>query len=492
MNILLLYPEYPETFWNFKHALKFISKKATEPPLGLQTISAMLPGNWDKKLVDMNITKLKDNDVIWADYVFLSAMSIQKKSVYSILEKCKQLNTKVVAGGPLFTAESEEFPNVDYLVLNEAEITLPLFLKDLENGCAKHVYSTEDFADITTTPVPDWSLVDMKKYASMDIQFSRGCPYNCDFCEIVQLYGRKVRTKSSEQVINELEALYSTGWRSGVFFVDDNFIGNKKVLKRKILPAIIKWMAEKKNPFSFSTEASINLADDSELMNLMAEAGFDSVFIGIESPNAESLAESNKVQNKNRNMVESVHKIQEKGIMVKGGFIIGFDNDPPKIFNKIIDFIQESVIINAMIGLLNAPKGTSLYKRLNAEGRILSNIGGNNTDLITNIKTKMDYESLVEGYKNVVKNIYSPKVYYNRVMKYLRQYKPVSKKSLKFHVGLFKPLLKTTFFLGIVGKERWYYWKLFFWTIFTKPKLFPLAMTLSVFGHHFRRVYEVL
>ena len=492
MNILLLYPEYPETFWNFKHALKFISKKATEPPLGLQTISAMLPGNWDKKLVDMNITKLKDNDVIWADYVFLSAMSIQKKSVYSILEKCKQLNTKVVAGGPLFTAESEEFPNVDYLVLNEAEITLPLFLKDLENGCAKHVYSTEDFADITTTPVPDWSLVDMKKYASMDIQFSRGCPYNCDFCEIVQLYGRKVRTKNSEQVINELEALYSTGWRSGVFFVDDNFIGNKKVLKRKILPAIIKWMAEKKNPFSFSTEASINLADDSELMNLMAEAGFDSVFIGIESPNAESLAESNKVQNKNRNMVESVHKIQEKGIMVKGGFIIGFDNDPPKIFNKIIDFIQESVIINAMIGLLNAPKGTSLYKRLNAEGRILSNIGGNNTDLITNIKTKMDYESLVEGYKNVVKNIYSPKVYYNRVMKYLRQYKPVSKKSLKFHVGLFKPLLKTTFFLGIVGKERWYYWKLFFWTIFTKPKLFPLAMTLSVFGHHFRRVYEVL
>lgn len=492
MNILLLYPEYPETFWNFKHALKFISKKATEPPLGLQTISAMLPGNWDKKLVDMNITKLKDNDVIWADYVFLSAMSIQKKSVYSILEKCKQLNTKVVAGGPLFTAESEEFPNVDYLVLNEAEITLPLFLKDLENGCAKHVYSTEDFADITTTPVPDWSLVDMKKYASMDIQFSRGCPYNCDFCEIVQLYGRKVRTKNSEQVINELEALYSTGWRSGVFFVDDNFIGNKKVLKRKILPAIIKWMAEKKNPFSFSTEASINLADDSELMNLMAEAGFDSVFIGIESPNAESLAESNKVQNKNRDMVESVHKIQEKGIMVKGGFIIGFDNDPPKIFNKIIDFIQESVIINAMIGLLNAPKGTSLYKRLNAEGRILSNIGGNNTDLITNIKTKMDYESLVEGYKNVVKNIYSPKVYYNRVMKYLRQYKPVSKKSLKFHVGLFKPLLKTTFFLGIVGKERWYYWKLFFWTIFTKPKLFPLAMTLSVFGHHFRRVYEVL
>jgi len=191
-------------------------------------------------------------------------------------------------------------------------------------------------------------------------------------------------------------------------------------------------------------------------------------------------------------MVESIHKIQEKGMMVKGGFIIGFDSDPPKIFNKIIDFIEESTIINAMVGLLNAPKGTSLYKRMKAEGRILSGHSGNNTDLITNIKTKMDYESLVEGYKNVVKNIYTPKIYYQRVMKFMRQYKPPSNKSLKFHVGLFKPLLKTTFFLGIVGKERLYYWKLFFWTIFTKPKLFPLAMTLSVFGHHFRRVYEVL
>ena len=492
MNILLVYPEYPETFWGFKHALKFISKKATEPPLGLQTVSAMLPGNWDKKLVDLNITKLKDTDIIWADYVFLSAMSIQKKSVLLIMDKCKELSAKVVAGGPLFTAESEDFPDIDYLVLNEAEITLPLFLEDLANGCAKHLYSTEEFADISTTPVPDWSLVDMKKYASMDIQFSRGCPYNCDFCEIVQLYGRKVRTKTSAQVISELDALYFAGWRNGVFFVDDNFIGNKKVLKKEILPAIIKWMAAKKNPFSFSTEASINLADDPELMNLMAEAGFDSVFIGIESPNAESLAESNKIQNKNRDMVESIHKIQEKGMMVKGGFIIGFDSDPPKIFNKIIDFIEESTIINAMVGLLNAPKGTSLYKRMKAEGRILSGHSGNNTDLITNIKTKMDYESLVEGYKNVVKNIYTPKIYYQRVMKFMRQYKPPSNKSLKFHVGLFKPLLKTTFFLGIVGKERLYYWKLFFWTIFTKPKLFPLAMTLSVFGHHFRRVYEVL
>ena len=492
MNILLVYPEYPETFWGFKHALKFISKKATEPPLGLQTVSAMLPGNWDKKLVDLNITKLKDTDIIWADYVFLSAMSIQKKSVLLIMDKCKELSAKVVAGGPLFTAESEDFPDIDYLVLNEAEITLPLFLEDLANGCAKHLYSTEEFADISTTPVPDWSLVDMKKYASMDIQFSRGCPYNCDFCEIVQLYGRKVRTKTSAQVISELDALYFAGWRNGVFFVDDNFIGNKKVLKKEILPAIIKWMAAKKNPFSFSTEASINLADDPELMNLMAEAGFDSVFIGIESPNAESLAESNKIQNKNRDMVESIHKIQEKGMMVKGGFIIGFDSDPPKIFNKIIDFIEESTIINAMVGLLNAPKGTSLYKRMKAEGRILSGHSGNNTDLITNIKTKMDYESLVEGYKNVVKNIYTPKIYYQRVMKFMRQYKPPSNKSLKFHVGLFKPLLKTIFFLGIVGKERLYYWKLFFWTIFTKPKLFPLAMTLSVFGHHFRRVYEVL
>ena len=492
MKALLIFPEYPETFWGFKHALKFISKKATEPPLGLLTVGAMLPSDWQKKLVDMNVEKLRDKDIEWADLIFLSAMSIQRESVNSVIEKSKQYNTKIVAGGPLFTAESEEFFEIEYLVLNEAEITLPLFLKDLEDGCAKHIYSTGEFTELENTPVPDWKLMDMKKYASMDLQFSRGCPYNCEFCEIVQLYGRKVRTKSSVQLINELESLYISGWRGGVFFVDDNFIGNKKKLKVEVLPSIIKWMGERNNPFSFSTEASINLADDSELMDQMAAAGFDSVFVGIETPNSESLAESNKVQNKNRDMVECVHKIQEKGMMVKGGFIIGFDSDPPQIFNKIIDFIQESVIINAMVGLLNAPKGTNLYKRMMSEGRLLSGITGNNTGIFTNIKTKMDYDSLVEGYRNVVNKIYSPKVYYKRVMNYLRQYKPVTKKSLKFHVRLFSPLLKSVFFLGIVGKERWYYWKLFFWTIFNRPKLFPLAITMSVFGHHFRRVYECI
>ncbi|MEK7671515.1 MAG: radical SAM protein, partial [Bacteroidota bacterium] len=285
MNILLAFPSFPDTFWGFRHALKFISKKAVNPPLGLLTVAAMLPAEWQKKLVDLNVSPLKDRDIEWAEYVFISAMSIQKESAREINERCNALGTKVVAGGPLFTAEHEEFEGVDHFVLNEAELTLPDFLEDLKNGQAKHIYASSEWADITTMPVPLWTLMDPKHYASMNIQYSRGCPFDCEFCDITVLYGRRPRTKTKEQVVAELESLYALGWRSGVFFVDDNFIGNKLKLKKEILPAIIGWMEKRKHPFSLNTEASINLADDEELMRLMAQAGFDRVFIGIESPN---------------------------------------------------------------------------------------------------------------------------------------------------------------------------------------------------------------
>lgn len=302
----MVYPMYPDTFWSFKHALKFVSKTASFPPLGLLTVASMLPKEWDTKLIDMNVNPLNEYDVLWADYVFISAMSIQSESVNDIIQMCRKFNVKTVAGGPLFTSYYENYPNIDYLILNEAEITLPLFFNDMKNGTLKRIYSSEDWADITITPLPRWDLVAMNDYTSMNLQYSRGCPFDCDFCDITVLYGRAPRTKTKEQVLAELNALYITGWRGTVFFVDDNFIGNKVKLKKEILPAIAEWADENGNPFCFSTEASINLADDNELMRLMVAADFDGVFIGIESPNNESLIECNKNQNLNRDMIASV------------------------------------------------------------------------------------------------------------------------------------------------------------------------------------------
>jgi len=329
MKALLVYPNYPDTFWSFKHALKFISKKAVHPPLGLLTIASMLPDEWEKRLRDMNVEALGDRDLEWADYVFISAMAVQKESIKDIVHRCKKRGVKIVAGGPLFTAAHEDFEGIDHFVLNEAEITLPFFLADLEKGVAEPIYASDEFPDVRQTPIPRWDLAFMKKYVSMNIQYSRGCPFNCEFCDITVLYGRKVRTKGKEQILGELESLYNSGWRGSVFFVDDNFIGNRGKLKGDILPAIIEWMKKRKDPFTFSTEASINLSDDEELMRMMVRAGFDAVFVGIETPDEESMAECNKFQNRNRDLVGCVRKIQKFGLRVRGGFIVGFDNDSP-------------------------------------------------------------------------------------------------------------------------------------------------------------------
>jgi len=490
MKVILVYPRYPDTFWSFKYALKFISKKATHPPLGLLTVATMLPEEWEKKLVDMNVTTLREKDLEWADFVFVSAMSSQKASVKEVISKCKKMGIKIVAGGPLFTTGYEEFEDVDYFVLNEAEVTLPPFLEDLKNGCAKHIYTSKELPDIQKTPIPLWELVDMRKYASMNIQYSRGCPFNCEFCDIPVLYGNKVRTKSREQILAELESLYFQGWRDGVFFVDDNFIGNKRKLKKKILPAIIEWMEREKYPFSFNTEASIDLSDDEELMQLMVKAGFDSVFVGIETPNEESLAECNKLQNKNRDLVSCVRKIHKFGLQVQGGFIVGFDNDPPSIFKRLIAFIQESGIITAMVGLLNAPRGTKLYQRLVKEDRLLNDISGDNTDFSINFIPRMDYETLIKGYKKIVSRIYSPKHYYERVMRFLKEYNPLQEKAFHFHFNYLGAFFKSILLLGIKEKGRCYYWKLFFWSLFRRPRLFPLAITFSIYGFHFRKIVE--
>ena len=489
MNILLVYPEFPDTFWGFKHALQFVGKKVANPPLGLVTIAAMLPQNWNKRLVDLNISAVKEVDLRWADFIFLSAMDIQRKSVKDVIATCKQYGKKIVAGGPLFTAEYESFPEIDYFVLNEAEITLPQFLSDLDHGNPQKVYKTDLFPDIRQTPTPLWNLLDLGKYDCMCVQFSRGCPFNCDFCNITALLGHVPRTKATNQLIRELDTLYQTGWRRNIFMVDDNFIGNKKILKQEVLPAIIEWR-KGKTGCMFITEASINLADDPELMQLMGKAGFFSVFVGIETPNEESLTECNKTQNKNRDLLASIKRIQNGGLQVMGGFIVGFDNDTPAIFQRQIDFIQKSGIVTAMVGILQAPLGTKLYERIKNEGRLLAEISGDNGDGSTNIIPKMDPDVLREGFLNVIQELFSPELFYERIKTFLIEYHPYYFKT-QLGIQEFLAFFRTIWLIGILGKERKQYWNLFFWALFKHSQKFPLAITLAVFGYHFRKVSEL-
>ncbi len=488
MKALLIYPEFPDTFWSFKYALKFIHKKAAYPPLGLLTVGAMLPEEWPKRLVDMNVTKLTENDLKWADCVFISAMAVQRESARQTIAQCKAAGLKVAAGGPLFTSEYEGFEEVDHFVLNEAELTLPPFLSDLEQGCTQRVYQTSEVTDIKQTPAPMWKLTDLKRYAAMSIQFSRGCPFNCDFCNVTALFGHRVRIKNTAQIIVELDSLYELNWHGPIFFVDDNFIGNKRYLMDELLPALIKWHKDKKG-ISFYTQASVNLADNEPLMEMMVEAGFDSVFIGIETPDEKSLAECNKKQNKNRDLIKSVKRIQRTGLQVQAGFIVGFDNDTPSIFQRQIDFIQKSGIVTAMVGLLQAPAGTQLYKRLKQEGRLTGNMSGN-TDGTTNIIPRMDLKALREGYKEIMGHLYTPKNYYKRVKTFLREYqapKVVTPRNFQRFLALFR----TSFRLGIFGKERFQFWKLLLWTLLQRPGLLPLAITLAIYGHHFRKICEL-
>ncbi len=486
MKTLLLYPEFPDTFWSFKHALRFIRKKSHSPPLGLLTIAAMLPSEWEIRLVDLNISNLTEQDLAWADCAFISAMAVQRKSVEQLVDRCNKAGITIVAGGPLFTCEHEQFSDIDHFVLNEGELTLPPFLEDFQNGRAGRLYQAKDFADIRLTPAPRWELPDLKKYASMSIQFSRGCPFQCEFCNVTALLGHKIRTKTTAQIIAELDTLYAGKWRASIFFVDDNFIGNKRYLKEDLLPALIAWRKDKPR-ITFFTEASINLADDEELMRLMAEAGFDTVFIGIETPEEASLNECNKKQNQNRDLVADVKKIHRAGIQVQGGFIVGFDNDTPSIFQKQLDLIQNSGIVTAMVGMLQALPGTRLYRRLQDEDRLLGKNTGNNVAADTNIIPVMGLEILQDGYKTLLNNIYAPEYYYARVKTFLRGYNPPKIKT-RFSLQHKMAYLRALLHLGIIGKDRLQYWKLIGWTLFHRPRLMPQAVTLAIYGYHFAKI----
>lgn len=490
MNVLLLYPEFPETFWSFKHALKFIHKRASLPPLGLLTVAAMLPAPWAKRLVDVNVRRLRDADIAWADLVFVSAMLAQRESAGELMARCRAAGKTIVAGGPLFSAEPRRFPDVDHFVLNEAEATLPHFLRDLEQGRARQVYASREFPDLRQTPVPLWELADLRCYASMSLQFSRGCPFDCEFCNITSMFGHRPRTKTAAQVIAELDALARLGWRGAVFFVDDNFIGNKRVLQEELLPALIEWQKGRRGT-PFYTEASINLADDPNLMRSMVEAGFNQVFVGIETPEEASLAECNKRQNRGRDLVADVRRIQRAGLEVQGGFIVGFDHDTPVVFERQIEFIQKSGIVTAMVGLLQAIPGTKLYQRLAHQGRLLGQTTGDNVDGTTNFIPRMNQETLRQGYRRLMDHIYSPGPYYARIRNFLREYRP-PKTSRPLDWPSLIAFAQANLRLGVLGRERFHYWRLLLWTFLRCPSQLSLAVTLSIYGYHFRMVSKGL
>ncbi len=490
MNALLIYPEFPDTFWSFKYALKLIRKKSSSPPLGLLTVAAMLPDEWGKRLVDLNVSELTVGDLAWADCALVSGMVVQRESARRLIARCREAGLTIIAGGPLFTSEHEQFEDVDHFVLNEAEVTLPQFLADFERGCAGRVYTSTDYADLNDTPVPMWELLDTRRYASRSIQYSRGCPYDCEFCSVTELFGHRWRTKSAAQVIAELDSLYRLGWRGTVAFVDDNLTGNKTLLRTELLPALVDWRRHKRG-MAFSTQVTVDLADDEELMSLMVRAGFDTVFVGIESLDEGSLSECNKKQNKDRDLLGDIRRIQRAGLQVQGGFIVGFDHDTPSVFQRQIDFIQKSGIATAMVGLLQAPAGTGLYKRLKREGRLDCEMSGDNVDGTTNFIPRMGRDSLQNGYRRMLQDIYSPRNYYSRLRTFLREYKPPRTRARLrgWHILAF---FRSLYFLSIVGKERFRYPSLLLWTVFNRPRAFPLAIVLSISGYHFRRCCELL
>jgi radical SAM superfamily enzyme YgiQ (UPF0313 family) len=377
---------------------------------------------------------------------------------------------------------------VDHFVLNEAEKTLPQFINDLKNGSPKPVYSSNEYPDITTSPLPKWELLEIKKYAGMALQYSRGCPYDCEFCSITMLNGRTPRTKTSSQFINELEKIYNLGWRGPISIVDDNFIGNKKKLKTEILPAMIEWSEKRKYPLSFGTEVSINLSDDNELMDMMVKAGFNNVFVGIETTNNESLVECGKSPNLRRDLIASIDVLIRKGLIVSGGFIVGFDNDSPGVFKDQIDFIQNSGIVTAMVGLLVAPTGTKLYKRLESENRLLNDFATDNTNGSTNFIPRMNYGELIAGYSGLVKTIYSQKEYYQRLKHLLTNYKQPSWNKNKIKLKEIRAFIMLIWLLGTLEKGKKYFWKLLVYSLFRHLNKFQLAMTMAVYGYHFRKV----
>jgi radical SAM superfamily enzyme YgiQ (UPF0313 family) len=488
MKALLIYPEWPDTYWSFKHALPFEGKKSAFPPLGLMTIAPLLPKHWEKRLVDTNIRKLTEADLKWADIALFSGMLVQKRPMLEMLARCRRRGLKTVVGGPITSSVEDMANHADHIVIGEGEELVAQLAADIEAGKAKPVYRALALPTLDKTPLPDISLVNPKYYSGMAIQYSRGCPFNCEFCDIIEIYGRVPRTKTPEQVTAELDLLYDAKWRGSVFIVDDNFIGNKRKVK-ELLPALTEWNRQRGNPFTFFTEASVNLADDTQLLQMMKDAHFTRVFLGIETPVESSLKQAQKMQNTRRSLLESVRRIRQYGMEVMAGFIVGFDNDPEDVFDRQVEFIEESAIPLAMVGLLQAVPGTQLYRRLMKEGRILHEGYGDNMDFRLNFIPTMNPERLVEGYRSILERIYGAEAYYQRVRRFLADYHPVHHKQRRFcdYVAFCRSLFKQ----GVVSRDRAAYWKFVIDAATRYRQSFDVAMTLAVMGYHFQTLTRI-
>ncbi len=486
-NFLLVYPETPDTYWSYKHAISFVGKKALMPPLGLATIAAMIPERYSVRLVDMNVEPLTDDDLKSADLVLLSAMLVQKTSFQEVVARCNRVGVPVAAGGPYPTSCPDEMSAVDFLVLNEGETTFPRFLDDWLAGQPQRVYEDASRPDIRTAPIPRFDVIDMDRYDTLPLQFSRGCPFHCEFCDIVHLFGHTPRTKTPEQFIRELDAAYRTGFRGSLFIVDDNFIGNKHAVKR-LLPAIEAWQQKHGMPYQLATEASLNLAADDELLAMMERAGFVMAFIGIESPVEESLNLVGKTQNLQNDMAQAIRKIQSHGIEVTAGFIVGFDTDPIDIFDRQIRFVEELAVPVAMVGLLMALPHTKLWERLDAEGRILSRSDGNNTHgSLLNFRTTRDPVELVRGYRRVLGTIYRPRNYFHRCIELLRRLpaiRPAHGSGNRIHYRELRALARS---LAVQTFSRYGFSYLGYLVhaLIVKPSQVVRIFTLAIQGHHF-------
>ena len=494
---LIIQSEFSEfSFWNYVDICEITGAKYPAAPLGLLTVAALLPQQWAFKLVDANVEPLLPEHFEWADIVCLGGMLPQQQSMLSIIDKAHEQGCPVVVGGPDPTSQPDLYKSADYLVLGEGEVTIPMFLHDLERGYESGIYKSEDKADMTEAVVPRFDLIRFQDYIQVGIQYSRGCPFNCEFCDIIELYGRKVRTKTPEQIIKELQTLYDLGHRGHIDFVDDNFIGNKKNVKI-VLPIIKEWSKTNKYPYYFSTESSINLADDEKLLQMMYDVDFRYVFVGIETPDDDILKLTNKNQNVNKPITESVKKICSYGMIVNGGFIIGFDNETDQTADNMIKCIQDSGICMSMVGKMYALPETQLTRRLKSEGRLFekdSTIRDTNTQLDQNTSglnfvTSRPRLNVLNDYMQIIKYIYDPKRYYERIvytslnLKPANKFKPNISKILKSVKAFSKVCIR----VGFNKTTGWLYWKSIFTVIFKNPKAIEATVNLAAMFIHFQK-----
>jgi len=490
VNILLVEPRTPDTFWSMRHALRFVGKRAAHPPLGLLTVAGFLPRTWRCRLADLNVRPLGDRDLQWADYVLTSAMLAQTASLADIVERSHQAGKPVIAGGPAFTGEAANRFDVDHVVVGEVEELAPPLIGDMTAGTLQPLYRSPRFPDLALTPLPRWDLVNLRDYASMSVQWCRGCPFDCEFCDIAALNGRVPRHKSTAQFLAELDALHARGWRGMTFVVDDNFVGNRPRC-RDLLRAVIQWRRRSGSRMVLMTEASVDIANDPELLQLMAEAGFKKVFLGIETPSLESLRECRKHQNLRSDLATAVRTIQTAGIEVIGGFIVGFDNDQPDIFERQFEFIQKTGVATAMVGLLQAVPRTRLYQRLAGEGRLRGDSTGDNTSAGLNFEPRLDTDFLLRNYRQLMQRLYEPRTYYRRIQTFLAAHRPRGPR-IPYARSDVAALVRSLWLMGVVHSGRRAYWSFLTRTLLRQPSRLGVAVTLAITGFHFRQVSAAL